>query len=157
MANKANPIPPGYHSVTPDLWVTGGLEAIEFYQKAFGARERSRMMDPDGRTVMHAELMIGDSTIMLADENPRNEGKSPRSLGGSTVTLHLYVDDVDAVFSRALASGARQVMPLENTFWGDRFGEVADPFGHHWSIATHIQDVAPDEMMERMQAAMAQG
>lgn len=157
MAGKVNPIPRGYHTVTPDLVVKGAVEAIEFYKSAFGARERSRLSSPDGRLVLHAELEIGDSAIMLADETPRSEGKSPRSLGGSAVTLHLYVDDADAVFSRAVASGARQVMALENTFWGDRFGVVADPFGHLWSIATHVEDVAPDVMMQRMQAAMARG
>ncbi len=157
MAGKVNAIPVGYHSITPDMTVRRAAEAIEFYKKAFGARERSRMMSPDGRSVLHAELEIGDSAIMLADENPRAGNKSPESLGGTPVTLHLYVEDVDAAFSRALAAGARQLMALENSFWGDRWGVVADPFGHQWSVATHIEDVAAGEMMERMMAAMAQG
>lgn len=155
MADKVNPIPKGYHTVTPDMVIKGASEAIEFYKKVFGAKERSRMMSPDGHFVLHAELEIGNSVVMLADETPKSAGKSPESLKGTAVTLHLYVRDVDATFKRALEAGAKEVMAIENTFWGDRFGVIADPFGHMWSIATHIEDVPTDEMMKRMQAAMA--
>ncbi len=155
MANKVDPIPKGYHTITPDMIIKGAGAAIEFYKKAFGAKERSKLMSLDGRHVLHAELEIGDSVIMLAEETPTSNGKSPKSLKGTAVTLHLYVKDVDVVFKRALEAGAKQAMALENTFWGDRYGVITDPFGHMWSLASHVEDVPMEEMMKRMQAAMA--
>lgn len=146
------PIPDGYHSVTPYLILSGGVDAIEFYKKAFGAKEILRMMRPDGR-VGHAEIKIGDSTIMLADEHPEMGARGPKTVGGSPVTIHLYVEDVDAVFSRAVAAGAKVLRPLQNQFYGDRSGGVEDPFGHAWYIATHVEDVSPEELKKRAAAA----
>jgi PhnB protein len=154
MARKVSPIPEGYHTVTPQLTIRGASAAIEFYKKAFRAVEQGRMMTPDGKSVLHAELRIGDSIIMVNDEFPEMGGKSPMALDGTPVTMHLYVEDADAVFRQALAAGASQRMPLENSFWGDRYGMVTDPFGHGWSIATRIEIVPPEEMPRRMQAAM---
>lgn len=148
------PIPDGYHSVTPYLILSGGVDAIEFYKNAFGAREILRMMRPDGR-VGHAEIKIGDSTIMLADEHPEIGARGPRTIGGSPVTIHLYVEDVDTVFHRAVAAGAKVLRPLQNQFYGDRSGGVEDPFGHAWYIATHVEDVSPDELKKRAAAASA--
>jgi len=155
MAVKTKPIPEGFHAVTPHLVVRGAGEAIEYYKKAFGAVERFRMLGPDGKSIMHAELMIGDSIIFLCDEFPNMETKSPATLHGSPVTIHLYVEDVDAVFNRALSEGGKAAMPLQDMFWGDRFGEIEDPFGHHWSIASHVEDVAPEEIERRGAEAFA--
>jgi PhnB protein len=149
------PIPEGYHSITPYLVIKGAAAAIDYYKKVFGAKERMRM-DAPGGTIGHAELEIGDSVIMLADEFPEMGHKSPKTLGGSPVSVILYVENVDAVFKRALDEGARQVRPLENQFYGDRMGSLEDPFGHLWSVATHVEDVAPDEMQRRAAEAAKQ-
>jgi PhnB protein len=148
MAN-VKPIPDGYHSVTPYLSINGAAEAIEFYKNAFGATELFRMGGPDGK-VGHAELQIGSSKIMLADEHPEIDFRSPKALGGSPVTLHLYIEDVDAVFNRAVAAGATVTRPLTNEFYGDRVAGLTDPYGHTWHLATHIEDVSSDEMAARM-------
>jgi PhnB protein len=148
---KAKPVPDGYHTVSPYLVVDDGAAALAFYSKAFGAVESYRMPGPDGK-IMHAEMRIGDSPLMLSDEAPERGARSPRSYHGSPVHLFLYVPDVDAWFKRAVEAGATVVMPIENMFWGDRYGQVADPFGHTWQLATHIEDVSPEEMEKRMQA-----
>lgn len=156
MPTSAKSIPEGYHSVTPYLVVSDSARALEFYQKAFGAKEKVRMAGPDGR-IMHAEMQIGNSMVMLGDEGPR--GKSPQSLGGSPVSIFLYVDDVDSVFNQAVSAGAKADMPPQDMFWGDRFGTLTDPFGHLWSLATHLEDVSPLEMKRRQDeffAKMAQ-
>lgn len=150
MNAKVDPIPKDMHSLTPHLVCEGAADAIEFYKKAFNAVETMRLPGPNGR-VMHAGLRIGDSVLMLADDFPEYGGLGPKALKGSPVTLHLYVTDVDASFQQALDAGATVRMPVADMFWGDRYGQVTDPFGHHWSIATHIKDVAPDEMMAAMQ------
>ena len=149
MAATTKPIPEGFHAVTPHLVVRGASEAIEYYKKAFGAVERFRMPGPDGKSIMHAELVIGDSIIFLCDEFPDMNAKSPVALQGTPVSIHLYVEDVDAVFNRALAEGAKTTMPVQDMFWGDRFGELVDPYGHHWSIASHVEDVPPEELAKR--------
>jgi PhnB protein len=149
-------IPEGYHTIIPHLVVRGAAEAIDFYKKAFGAVEVARMPTPDGK-IMHAHLKIGDSHLFLVDEMPfPGGGKSPQSLGGASVALHLNVEDADAVFNRAVAAGATAKMPPADMFWGDRYGQLADPFGHEWSVATHKEDVSPEEMKKRMQAMFAQ-
>jgi PhnB protein len=148
------PIPDGYPQVTPYLHVDGAAEAIDFYGKVLGARERMRMPSPGGK-VGHAELELGDSLIMLADEHPEMGVRGPKTYGGSPVTVSVYVDDVDAVFQRAIENGATSTREVENQFYGDRAGQFEDPFGHKWSIATHVEDVAPDEMAKRMQEMMA--
>jgi PhnB protein len=148
-------IPPGKRTATPHLIIRGAGKAIEFYKKAFGAEELGRMPGPDGQTLMHAEIKIGDSHIFLADEF--GEGgvcASPTKLGGTSIVMHLYVKDADAAFNQAVAAGAKVVMPLMNMFWGDRYGQVVDPFGHQWSIATHVEDVPPEEMGKRAAEAM---
>ena len=147
------PIPDGYHTATPYLRCRGAEKAIEFYKKAFGAEEIVRMPGPDGK-VMHAEIRIGDSMIMLGEENLTWHMPSPTSLGGSGSGVHLYVPDADAAFARAVAAGAKVAMPLENAFWGDRYGKLIDPFGHEWSIGTHVEDVPPEEMPRRAEEAM---
>jgi PhnB protein len=148
------PIPEGYHTVTPYLAVNDGAKAIEFYKRAFGAEERHRMEGPQGK-IAHAELKIGDSIIMLADEMPGSGCRTPQSLGGTSVNIFLYVNDVDSVYNQAVRAGAKAEMPLADQFWGDRYGKVTDPFGHSWSLATHKEDVAPAEMQKRAQEAMA--
>jgi PhnB protein len=150
MAVKA--IPDGYHSATPYLIVKGAADAIEFYKRAFGATELFRMADPAGR-VGHAEIRIGDSVIMLADEQPATGYRSPRALGGSPVSIMLYLEDVDRVFARAINAGAKSQRAVANQFYGDRSGTLEDPFGHVWTIATHVEDVPPEEL-ERRAAAM---
>ena len=152
MSSTVKPIPDGYHSVTPYLIIKNAAAAIDFYKKAFGATELLRMGQPDGK-VGHAEIKIGDSPIMLADEFPEIGYKSPTTLGGSPVSLMIYVEDVDAVFSRAVAEGAEAQRPLENKFYGDRTGSLIDPFGHLWHVATHIEDVPEEEMHKRAAAA----
>lgn len=147
------PIPEGYRSLTPYLIVKGAAAAIDFYKHAFGATEIMRMADPHGR-IGHAELKIGDSVLMLADEHGSMGYRSPRSLGGSSVSILLYVADVDRVFGRAIEGGAKSLRALANQFYGDRSGTLEDPFGHVWTIATHVEDVAPDEMQRRAQEAM---
>jgi PhnB protein len=148
------PVPEGYHTLTTYLTVDRGTEAIEFYKKAFGAEERFRMDGPNG-TIGHAELAIGDSILMLADDSPQSSTKSPKELGGSSAGVFMYVEDVDAVVKRAVDAGASLTMEVADMFWGDRFGTVTDPFGHVWSIATHVEDVPPEEMGERAKQAMA--
>jgi len=149
-----NPIPDGYNSVTPYLVVDDAAKAIEFYKQAFGAEEKFRM--PMGDRIGHAELKIGDSFVMLADEFPSMDHLGPRSRGGTTVSLLLYVNDVDSSYKTAIDAGAKQLRPIENQFWGDRMGSLTDPFGHQWSLATHVEDVSEDEMERRMQAFSAQ-
>jgi PhnB protein len=148
------PIPEGYHTITPYLAVENAKEAIEFYKRAFGATERVIMPGPDGN-IGHAELGIGDSLIMLADPFPQSTTKSPKALGGASASIFMYVEDVDSVVQDAVDAGATIAQPIEDMFWGDRFGSVTDPFGHQWSIATHVEDVPPEEMEERAKAAMA--
>ncbi len=155
MASKPKAVPEGTHTVTPHLIVRNGTKALEFYQKAFGAEVKAVHKTPDGR-VMHAELKIGDSRFMLADEFPEMGGKGPETLGGSPVVLNIYVEGVDALFNRALAAGAKVTMPLANQFWGDRYGQIVDPFGHQWALGEHIEDVAPDELERRANALFAQ-
>lgn len=149
MANTAQPIPDGFRTVTPHMTVKDGAAAIEFYKKAFGAEEIMRMPGPDGKGVMHAEIKIGDSIIMLNDEFPGHGPKAPTSLNGTSCTIHLYVTDVDAAFNKAVAAGAQPAMPVQDMFWGDRYGGVTDPFGHRWSVATHKEDVTPEECGKR--------
>ena len=145
------PIPEGYHSVTPYLIVKGAARAIEFYKKAFGATELMRFPGPND-SVMHAEIKIGDSPVMLADEKDDAGYRSPQSVGGSPVSLMVYVQDVDKVFNQAVSSGAKATRPVADQFYGDRLGTLVDPFGHVWSIATHKEDVSEQEMQRRMQA-----
>jgi PhnB protein len=141
-------IPDGYHSVTPYLILDGAAKAIDFYKRAFGAVEVMRMPDPRGK-IGHAEIKIGDSHIMLADEYPEMGFRAPTSLGGAAVSLMVYLDDADAVFKDALACGAQEVQPMKDQFYGDRSGTVKDPFGHVWTIATHVEDIPPEEMERR--------
>ena len=148
---KVNPIPADYAGITPYLSVKGAADAIEFYKKAFGATEMMRLANPDG-TLGHAELKIGDALIMLADEYPDYGNLSPKTLGGSAVRLHMYVEDVDAFFEKAIAAGAKVLIPVADQFYGDRSGRLEDPFGHVWLVSTHIEDVTPDEMELRMKA-----
>lgn len=143
------PIPEGMHSVTPHLICEGAANAIEFYKKAFNAEAGVRMAAPDGRLI-HAQITIGDSTLMLVDSFPEMGAFGPKALKGSPVTIHLYVEDVDKMFKQAVAAGAVVRMPLSNMFWGDRYGLVEDPFGHSWSLATHMHDYTPEEMQANM-------
>ena len=144
------PIPDGMHSLTPHLVCAGAADAIEFYKKAFGAVEVARMPGPDGKKLMHAQVRIGDSHLMLVDEMPEWGALGPKALKGSPVTVHLYVVDADATFSQAVAAGAKVTMPIADMFWGDRYGQLEDPFGHKWSVATHKREVSPEEAMEAM-------
>ena len=147
------PIPDGYPQVSPYLAVDNARGAIEFYGQVFGATERMHMPDPGGR-IGHAELLIGDSVVMLSDEYPEMGVRGPKTLGGSPVMISVYVDDVDAVYDRAVKAGAKAVRPVEDQFYGDRSGQFEDPFGHRWSVSSHIEDVAPDEMATRAARAM---
>ena len=156
MANKVKPIPDGYHTVTPYLCVKNGANALEFYKKAFGAQEIMRFPMPDGR-LGHAEIKIGDSHIMLADEFPEMNFRSPLSYGGSPVGVVLYVENADAMVAQAVAAGATVSRPLQNQFYGDRSGTVTDPFGHVWTVSTHVEDISPEEMQTRAVAATAAG
>jgi uncharacterized glyoxalase superfamily protein PhnB len=151
---KVKPIPEGMHAVTPHLVCAGAAEAIEFYKKAFGALDEGRLPGPDGK-LMHAMIRIGGSAVMLVDEMPQWGSLGPKSLKGSPVTIHLYVEDVDAVVKRAVGAGAKVTMPVEDMFWGDRYGKLEDPFGHHWSVATHKRDVSDAEMKKAMEAMKA--
>ena len=146
---KVKPIPDGMHAVTPHLVVAGAADAIEFYKKAFGAVEESRLPGPGGK-LMHALIRIGGGAIMLADEFPEWGSFGPKALKGTPVTIHLYVDDADAFAARAVKAGAKITMPLDDMFWGDRYGIVEDPFGHRWSIGTHVRDVTQAQMVEGM-------
>jgi len=148
MDGKVNPIPEGFHTVTPYLTVRGAAAAIGFYEEAFGAREIFRWADPDGR-IRHAEVVIGDSPVMLTDESPEFGMSGPQSLGGSPVHMFLYVEDADAVFDRAISAGATELMPVEESSDGDRRGGVTDPFGHVWYIGTHVEDISREELQKR--------
>jgi PhnB protein len=150
----AKPIPEGYSTVTPYLVFDDAASAIDFYKTAFGAKERMRMEAPGGK-IGHAEIEIGDSIVMLADAFPQSTTKPPSELGGTTASVFLYVEDVDAVVQRAVDAGGTITMEVADQFWGDRFGSLNDPFGHSWSIATHVEDVPPDQMAERAKEAMA--
>jgi PhnB protein len=152
MTNKPKPIPDGYHTATPYLIVKGAARAIDFYKKAFGATELMRMEQPNGK-IGHAEIRIGDSPIMLADESPEVGARSPETFGGSPVSILLYVENVDATFGQAVAAGAKVKRPVADQFYGDRTGGIEDPFGHVWYIATHTEDVSPEEMRKRAAAA----
>jgi PhnB protein len=147
----AKPIPEGYHSVTPYLTIKNAAEALDFYKRAFGAAETFRMADGSGR-IGHAEIRIGDSPIMLSDEFPEMDARSPQSIGGSPVAMHLYVEDVDAFVQRAVEAGAEVVRPVENQFYGDRGGMLSDPYGHSWWISTHVEDVPVEEIRKRAAA-----
>ncbi len=149
------PIPEGYHTLSAYLAVEDAAAAIDFYTRAFGARERGRMPGPDGK-IAHAELEFGDSIVMLSDPFPQSTAKPPKELGGVSGGLFMYVEDVDAVMQKASEAGATVTMPAEDMFWGDRFGSLTDPFGHQWQIATHVEDVTPEQMAERGREAMAQ-
>ena len=149
------PIPEGYHSVTPYLTINGAAQALEFYKTAFGATELFRM--EHGGKIGHAEIKIGDSPIMLADEFPEMGNRSPVSLGGSSVGIMIYVDDVDKIYNQAIAAGGKEVKPLQDQFYGDRSGTLTDPFGHIWTVATHTEDVAPEEIEKRLAAMAAKG
>ena len=154
MPTQLQPIPQGFHSITPYLVVKDAARAIEFYQRAFGAKEIMRMDGPNGK-ISHAEVKIGDSLLMLSDELPSNSVRSPQSLGGCTASIFLYVENVDKVFNQAASAGAKVDTPLADMFWGDRFGTLTDPFGHSWSLATHKEDVAPNELGKRAKEAIA--
>ena len=144
-------IPEGYHSVTPYLVIDGAAEALEFYKNAFGATELMRMPAPGGK-IGHAEIMIGDSHVMLADEHPEQGHRGPKSIGGTPVGIMIYVEDVDSMFRKAVSLGATETRPVETQFYGDRMGALTDPFGHNWMISTHVEDVTPEEMERRMKA-----
>jgi PhnB protein len=152
MASNVKAIPDGYHSITPYITVDGGAAAIEFYKKVFDAVERLRMDGPDGK-IGHTELLIGDSVLMMSDEYPEMNARGPKTVGGSPVSLALYVTDVDAVVKKAVAAGATLERPVENRFYGDRTGTIKDPFGHTWHIGTHVEDVSPEELQKRAKAA----
>lgn len=145
------PIPEGYRSVTPYLIVRGAARALEFYARAFGAKELFRMAQPDGK-IGHAEIQLGDSRVMLADEHPEVGARSPQTVGGTPVQILLYVEDVDATVAQAVAAGAQLTRPVANQFYGDRTGGLTDPFGHHWYVATHVEDVPEDELARRAAA-----
>jgi PhnB protein len=154
MSDSVKPIPEGYHSITPYLIISNAAEAIEFYKKAFGAEEIFRMAGPDGK-IGHAEIKIGNSIIMLGDECPEMSYRSVQTMGGSPVGLLIYLEDVDTAFQRAVDAGAKISRPLKDQFYGDRMGSVSDPFGFEWSLGTHIEDVAPEEMSRRVEEEMA--
>jgi PhnB protein len=149
MSSPVKPIPEGMHSLTPYLICANAADAIAFYTKAFNAVEQFRLPGPDGK-VMHASLKIGDSTLMLTDEWPEHRSVGPKTLGGSPVTIHLYVEDVDASFKQAVDAGATVTMPVSEMFWGDRYGQIQDPFGHNWSLATHTRDLTPEQIQQGM-------
>ena len=155
MSSRVKPIPSGFHH---EMWrqcVKGASQAIEFYKKAFGAQEIGRMAGPDGKSILHADLKIGDSHVFLVDEMPEMGCRGPESTGGTPVTIHMYVEDVDAAFGKAVAAGATVRMPLADMFWGDRYGVLTDPFGHAWSLASHKEDLTPEEIRKGAQAACA--
>ena len=147
--SKTKPVPEGMRSVTPHLICAGAADAIEFYKKAFGAVELARLPGPQGK-LMHAMIRIGDSAVMLVDEMPQWGALGPKSLKGSPVTIHLYVENVDATVEHAVKAGAKVTMPVDDMFWGDRYGKLEDPFGHHWSVGTHVRDVSMEEMQQAM-------
>jgi PhnB protein len=155
MAKKAQATPKGYQTVTPSLVVADAAKAIEFYKKALGAEERMRFPAPDG-SIMHAEIRIGDSTIMLGDEMPEQGVRGPRSIGGTPVSFFIYGDNVDEAWKRAVEAGAREVMPLADQFWGDRTGCLEDPFGHRWWLAQHLKDLSPEELQKAAEEFFSQ-
>jgi PhnB protein len=152
MTHQVKPVPEGHHTITPHLVVKGASRAIEFYKQAFGAEEIRRLAGPDGKSIIHAEVKIGDSRLFLVDEIPQMNCLGPGS-GGSPVTIHLFVENVDSFFKAALAAGAKERMPVADMFWGDRYGRLVDPFGHEWSVATHKEDLTQEELSKRAQAA----
>ncbi len=156
MTPQTKSIPSGLHSVTPTLTVQDAGQAIDFYKRAFGAEERMRFPTPDGKGIMHAEVKMGDSIIFLSDERPEMGCRGPQSLGGSPVGFFLYVDDVDHIFNRAVSAGAKSEGPVSDMFWGDRCGQLTDPFGHKWTVATHKEDLTPEEIGKRAQDFFAQ-
>jgi PhnB protein len=153
MTYQIKPIPDGFHTITPHLVVKGASQAIEFYKNAFGAEELCRLPGPDGNSIMHAALKIGDSQLFLVDESPGMGCQGPELGARSPVTIHLFLEDVDATFNAALAAGAKQQMPPTDMFWGDRYGRLVDPFGHEWSLATHQEDLTQEQLAHRAQAA----
>jgi PhnB protein len=153
---KVNPIPQGSHTITPHLCVKGAAQAIEFYKKAFNAEELGRVPAPGGDTLMHAAVKIGDSILFLYDEFPQMGALGPKSIGDSPVRIHLYVEDVDSLYQQAVKAGAEIGMPLADQPWGDRYGTLTDPFGHKWGLATHVEDVSPEEMKRRFESACAE-
>jgi PhnB protein len=155
MAKKAQAIPKGYHTVTPSIVVAGADKAIDFYTKAFGAEEIMRFPGPDG-AIMHAEIRIGDSIVMLGDEMPEQGGRSPKSFGGTPVSFFVYREDVDAAWDQAVNAGAKTIMPLADQFWGDRTGCLEDPFGHRWWLAQHVQDLTPEELQRNAESFFSQ-
>jgi PhnB protein len=152
MPDSVQRVPAGFHTVTPHLTVRGGTEMVEFYKKAFGAKEHRRSVAPDGKSLMHADLQIGDSRVLLNDEFPEMGATSPLGLSSTPVTLHLYVEDVDSLYQQAVGAGAKVVMPLADQFWGDRYGVVQDPSGHRWALASHVRDMSPDQMRKAAEA-----
>lgn len=155
MSEQVKTQPDGYHALTPGLTIKGADRAIPFYEKALGAKVSSRMNGPDGHSVMHAELKVGDSVFMLGEEDPSMGNRSPSTLGGTTVSLYVYTPDVDGLYQRALAAGATSVAPPTDMFWGDRHARIRDPFGHEWGLATHVEEVPPAEMERRAREWMA--
>ncbi|MCI4366970.1 MAG: VOC family protein [Thermoplasmata archaeon] len=156
MTHHVKPIREGYHTVVVGMTVRNASEAIEFYRSAFGAVETTRMHGPDGKSILHAEMKIGDSRIFLADEGPGMSTKSPEALGGTSMSVHLNVEDTDAAFQRAIKSGAKPIMPPMDMFWGDRYAQVSDPFGHVWGLGTHKEDLTPEEIRMRGEAFFKQ-
>jgi uncharacterized glyoxalase superfamily protein PhnB len=156
MTASVKPVPVGFHTVTPTLTIRDVDKAIGFYRRAFGAEERMRFLGPDEKSIMHAEVKIGDSIIFLSEEHPEMGCRGPQSFGGTPVGLYLYVEDADHVFTRAVSAGAKVDMPVADMFWGDRCGQVTDPFGHKWNLATHKEDLPPEEMRKRAGAFFAQ-
>jgi PhnB protein len=155
MAKAAQAVPRGYHTVTPSIVVAGATKAIDFYKKALGAEEVMRFPGPGG-TIMHAEIRVGDSVVMLADEMPEQGGRSPKSYGGTPVSFFVYKDNVDAAWKRAVDAGAKEIMPLQDMFWGDRTGCLEDPFGHRWWLAQHVQDLTPEEIQRNAEVFFSQ-
>ena len=155
MTTKVNPIPEGSHTITPHLCVQGAAQAIDFYKKAFNAEEICRIPSPDGSTLIHSAVKIGDSILFIYDEVPQMGALGPKSIGGSPVRIHLYVEDVDSLYEQAVKAGAEIGMPLADQPWGDRYGTLTDPFGHSWGLATHVEDVSFEEINRRFEAACA--
>ena len=155
MTKAARAVPKGLHTITPHLVVRDAAKAIDFYKRALGAEEISRFPGPDGRSIMHAEIKIGDSVVYLNDENPQMGARSPLSIGGTAVTLTCYVEDADALYNRAVGAGAKVQMPIADQFWGDRYGQVIDPYGHQWSICTRKEDLTPEEMQKKAEQFFA--
>jgi len=157
MTTQTKPIPAGFHTLTPHLVIKGATQAIDFYKRAFGAQEITRLSGPDGKSIMHADLKIGDSHVFLVEEMPQMGSRGPASLGATPVTIHMYVEDVDSAYGKAVAAGAQVRMPPADMFWGDRYGVLTDPFGHSWSLATRKADLTPEEIGKRAQTAFSAG